>query len=568
MKRTTRKKPEGAVLLVVLLIVMAITVLSVGFLSRSDVELACGENMILRAQMDYLAESGLEHARGLMLSPQDVDSEYWTGAVGQQLAEGSDDYYDVNVVKLGECNYRITCDAYRESNGERTGRSSLQAELRLDSCIAFCADTNATIRQWITITGDVNCNGTLTNNGTIDGDVFARGFSGNNPSGQQKSPEELSLQWPAVTVADFTSHYSVQPVGSSLSDVTYGPYNPVRVCYNGGGDVELNSNVQINGILAVEGSLTIRGNGNVIQAGKNVPVLLVTGDLIVENSGGLNVNGLVIVEGQTQISAGAANVSIVGGLFTRDGIVETTTDSSGNGNTGLLHNGPTWRPLSGQVDGTLEFDGADDYVRTADDAGKLQLTSNYTLGVWIKADAVQKDWASIFSKCNASGSANHWTLQFDNVSPKKLVVCHPVGSWDTGIRLGDVEGAWHHIRVVRNNGWMTSYLDGAPIHSNEWAETPGSGEGHLNVGADRTASSSYVYKGLIDDVRVYNRVPDANEVYPQTGLVGHWKLDEGGSSTVDITAAPLKTAIVVWPSGPAANWSSAGGAFFRSIERK
>ena len=42
--------------------------------------------------------------------------------------------------------------------------------------------------------------------------------------------------------------------------------------------------------------------------------------------------------------------------------VETTADSSGNDNTGMLYNGPTWRPLGGQTDGALEFDGIDDYV--------------------------------------------------------------------------------------------------------------------------------------------------------------------------------------------------------------
>ncbi|MHC4096666.1 MAG: hypothetical protein ACYSU3_11500 [Planctomycetota bacterium] len=42
MKRIKRKKREGAALLIVLFVVMAITVLSLGFISRSDVELACG----------------------------------------------------------------------------------------------------------------------------------------------------------------------------------------------------------------------------------------------------------------------------------------------------------------------------------------------------------------------------------------------------------------------------------------------------------------------------------------------------------------------------------------------
>jgi len=144
--KKNRTHRSGMALLVVLIIVMAITILSLGFLSRSDVELACGENMILRTQMDYLAESGLEHARGLILNPQDVSSEYWTGSDGLQLVSGND-YYDVNVVKLGECNYQLTCDAYRMKNGERFGSSRLTGELRLDPCIACLLYTSPSPRD-------------------------------------------------------------------------------------------------------------------------------------------------------------------------------------------------------------------------------------------------------------------------------------------------------------------------------------------------------------------------------------------------------------------------------------
>lgn len=71
-------------LLVVLFVVMVITITALGFLSKSDVELACGRNMSLRTQMDYTAESGLEHARGLIMSPQDLASEYWSGDVASK----------------------------------------------------------------------------------------------------------------------------------------------------------------------------------------------------------------------------------------------------------------------------------------------------------------------------------------------------------------------------------------------------------------------------------------------------------------------------------------------------
>ena len=115
---------------------------------------------------------------------------------------------------------------------------------------------------------------------------------------------------------------------------------------------------------------------------------------------------------------------------------------------------------------------------------------------------------------------------------------------------------------------MTSYLDGSEWHSNTWSEDPGSGPGHFNIGVDRTALGDFTYKGLIDDIRIYNRAPDANEVYPQTGLVGHWKLDEQGAN-VSISAEPSKTAIVFWSeAGLPQKWSQAADAFYRSIERQ
>ena len=146
-KSGNKIKSRGVALLVVLFIVMAITILSLGFLSRSDVELAFGENMILRARMDYLAESGLEHARGLLLNPPDPNLGYWTGAEGLQIIENSNDYYNVYVIQLplddpcdpNVCDYEINCTAYREKAGERVGESVLKAELHIDPNIAYWA---------------------------------------------------------------------------------------------------------------------------------------------------------------------------------------------------------------------------------------------------------------------------------------------------------------------------------------------------------------------------------------------------------------------------------------------
>jgi len=137
-KRKNKNREKGVALLVVLFIVMVATILSLGFLARSDTELACGENMLLRTQMDYLAESGLEHAKGRIWAKDPNVAGQWTS----QLAAGSSDYYDVVVSPRvppfdpndpnRPCTYQITSTAYREKNGQRVGESVLKGQLYVD----------------------------------------------------------------------------------------------------------------------------------------------------------------------------------------------------------------------------------------------------------------------------------------------------------------------------------------------------------------------------------------------------------------------------------------------------
>jgi len=332
---------QGAALLVVLFIVMVITILSLGFLSRSDAELACGQNMILRTQMDYLAESGLEHARGLILNPQDVSSEYWTGAAGQQLVAGSDDYYDLEVVRddsipTNRCNYIIDCNSYRLRNGEKIGRSSIRAELRLDPCIAYWAGSDTVISEQITINGDVYCNGNLANNGSIGGDVFASGtITGANIAGQKNElVTQAPVVWPGLMSGHFGPTYyigstsysaeeivdaNVHPMGSFIPSVG----NPAGIRYRSG-DLEISNEVHIQGMLVVTGGLRITGANNDITAVKNFPALLVNGEVTVADGGMLVVNGLAQIDQKIVIDANVvdADIDVIGGLFIGNGGID------------------------------------------------------------------------------------------------------------------------------------------------------------------------------------------------------------------------------------------------------
>jgi len=577
---------KGAALLVVLFIVMTITVLSLGFLCRSDVELTCGANMVLRTQTDYLAESGLEHARGLILNPQDVSSEYWTGATGQQIVVG-DDYYDVTVVRddsdpTDRCNYIIDCNSYRLRGGERVGRSSLRAELRLDPCITFWSGSSTAVPGSLTVNGDSYCGGTLTNRGTLNGDIFVNGFSGNAPSGQQTGVGDLSLGWPGVTVADFTSYYSVQAIGNNLSGVTLGPYEPVKVCYHGIGDVELAGNVQIEGMLVVDGDLIIRGNGNAITAGKNLPGVFVTGYLKVEEGAELNISGLAVVNGQVQINAGAVGINILGGLFTGNGIVEAASDSSGNGNNGTVFDEPVWQPGSGQIGGAVEFDRINDKIEEPGAGSYLNGLSALTISVWVKSDVTNDDRGIVYGR-EPTGYDDVLGMRYDRYGAfgggsEVIKASIQTTSGNTQIESTSYvqTTAWQHLALVWASGSSLKLYINGQLNSLSYAGSSllGTVSGIEKLTLARGSKGKY-WDGLVDDFRIYSRALEANEIsslYQHIDVSGslllHWELDEDGNSNNVISASPEKAAILVWQSGVAQKWGQAGGAFFRSIERR
>jgi len=322
-----KKVRPGIALLVVLFIVMAITILSLGFVSRSDVELTCGQNMILRTEMDYLAETGLEHARGLILNPQDVSTEFWTGGTGLQLTSGSD-FYDVRVERDVNdfCNYIIDCNSYRLQGADTIGRSSVRAILRLDPCIAFWTGSSTTLSPKVTINGDVYCTGDLTNDGVIRGDAFATStITGINITGHKHEAATAPVTWPNLAVADFEPTYYIgstpfsaqQIVGPNVPTTPFEPYeaNPAGILYCVD-DVNMPGNVTINGTLVVSGKLTVSGE-NFITAEQNFPALLVGGQVVMKDGGSLVIRGLTQIGGPItdDPNTTSANISVTGGLF-------------------------------------------------------------------------------------------------------------------------------------------------------------------------------------------------------------------------------------------------------------
>jgi len=331
-----KKARSGIALLVVLFIVMAITILSLGFMSKSNVELACGQNMVLRTRLDYLAESGLEHAKGLVLNPQDVNppDKYWKGAVSQQLVAGSSYYYDLVVVRddtdpTDRCNYIIDCNSYWIQGPGNISRSNLRAILRLDPCIALWIGSNTTIWSQTTIHGDVYCGGNLTNNSSnIDGDAFAVGTISGTFTGQKNNTvtNGYPVAWPGLVSTNFSSIYYIGSNSYNVDKPTdpnmlVDPFsasgaNRAKIWYCAG-NANMPGGATINGTLVVTGDLTVSGASNIITAEPNFPALIVDGQVVMKDNSSLVINGLAQIGQQItdDPNTTSATINVTGGLF-------------------------------------------------------------------------------------------------------------------------------------------------------------------------------------------------------------------------------------------------------------
>jgi len=293
----------------------------------------------------------------------------------------------------------------------------------------------------------------------------------------------------------------------------------------------------------------------------------------------LDVNGLVIVDGDVHVSADSNRLDIIGGLFAAAGVAEITTDSSGNSNYGTLYGAPVWRPSIGRQGGALEFDGVDDKLEQHNSDSYLNGMSAITVSLWVKSDVTGQNRGILFTR-DPTGADTDLGIRYD--------AWGAFGGGAKGIKVSirtnwgytQIESTpnvqttvWQHLAMVWESGAsLKLYINGQlnPLNYDKGAIS-GSISGVEKLMLGRGTKGTY-WDGLIDDVRIYNCALDANDIYPvpsEVGLIVHWKLDEQGSANTTITAAPSKTALVVWSeTGSPQKWAQAAGAFFRSIERK
>ncbi|GAA5497576.1 hypothetical protein Rhal01_03772 [Rubritalea halochordaticola] len=164
------------------------------------------------------------------------------------------------------------------------------------------------------------------------------------------------------------------------------------------------------------------------------------------------------------------------------------------------------------------FDGENDFLNAGPDAAILGKT-DYTVSVWMKTAAdfdskgvlvQQRDPGSVgylgeyMLNVNADGRVNYFI--YDYGYQVNLTTTQTVN-----------DGEWHHIMAVRDGEQVTVYIDGAVAAQGSGAIKTLKARSVV-IGYDHRDNKHH-FKGMIDDVRIYDRAVDIVE-YNEAPVAG------------------------------------------------
>jgi hypothetical protein len=172
-------------------------------------------------------------------------------------------------------------------------------------------------------------------------------------------------------------------------------------------------------------------------------------------------------------------------------------DSAGL-NDAALNGNPLWQPGSGMTGGALQFDGQGDYVATP--VVMNPADGPFSVFAWIKGGGPGQ---VIMSQGSSTGAS--W-LGADSLEG------HLISELSPGRRGGPLEsqtvitdGNWHHVGFTWDGSKRVLYVDDAVVVEDTQSSLTGASAG-LRIGASRHLEPGTFWSGMIDDVRIYDRV--------------------------------------------------------------
>lgn len=198
-----------------------------------------------------------------------------------------------------------------------------------------------------------------------------------------------------------------------------------------------------------------------------------------------------------------------GSLLSYAGSGNSWFDTSGNNNTVVLYNGPTYSGSG--VSASILFDGVDDYGIIADKSS-LRLSSIGTLNCWVKfnntSNKVVVSKGNVYSDKDAFGIYTYNTQGLvgevaDNTTFNQVSTNSSFASTNT----------WRMTSIVWDGSWLNFYINASFVGKIKQTVTPNTiGFPFVIAGNGNTTINTFA-SANISNVQLYNRALTASEIY-------------------------------------------------------
>ncbi|MBS7566171.1 hypothetical protein KHS38_17315 [Mucilaginibacter sp. Bleaf8] len=195
-------------------------------------------------------------------------------------------------------------------------------------------------------------------------------------------------------------------------------------------------------------------------------------------------------------------------------------DASGNKNKVTLYNISTVADRFGKANHAFSFNGYNSYLSVADNQALRLNNTNFTLNAWIKMDTHNNSYGSMILNKHLTGVDNGWTWSITGYASNPFAVGFfgPGGGSNNAYGSKEITlNGWHMVTAVYNVSTqrLSMYVDGVldnvtnNVLSPNAAITTG-----LYIGRDNPSvnTNGYFYKGIMDDIRIYNRACNPTEI--------------------------------------------------------
>jgi hypothetical protein len=181
-------------------------------------------------------------------------------------------------------------------------------------------------------------------------------------------------------------------------------------------------------------------------------------------------------------------------------------DNAGN-NDGVLIGEPLWQPEGGVKAGALQLDGIEDYVSA--DFVLNPVDGPFSVFAWVNSSV---PGGVVISQVDGIGGSGETWLGIEPVSGKLMtgLVAPTVGRFIPQPLISEsviTDGQWHNVGFVWDGTHRSLYVDGIEVAKDTTAQAAlKSATGGLYICAGKNLGAGTFFAGLIDEVRIYNRV--------------------------------------------------------------